>query len=346
MSQKIGGIIVILILFIGWNIVTSNAKDDVPSELLVDGETQMEKKVIKSEEEWKKLLTPEQYCVLRRSGTERAFTGKYDDFYEEGIYVCGACGIPLFSSETKYDHGTGWPSFTAAIDESNVEYRADHSLLMKRTEVRCGVCGSHLGHVFDDGPPPTNKHFCINSVALDFRSKDSGFESTTAPTSQEHNQEKKAISETATFAAGCFWGVEHKFGQLKGVLSTTVGYTGGEVKNPSYRQVCSDNTGHAEAIHILYDPEEITYEKLVAFFFKIHDPTQLNRQGLDVGSQYRSAIFYHDETQKNTALKIIEELNTSGRYKKPIVTQVVPYSEFYKAEEYHQKYYEKMRKKD
>lgn len=346
MSQKIGGIIVILILFIGWNIVTSNARDDVPSELLMDGETSMVKKITKSEEEWKKSLTPEQYRVLRKSGTERAFTGKYNDFYEEGIYVCGACGTPLFSSTTKYDHGTGWPSFTAALDESNVEYRADYSLLMKRTEVRCGVCGSHLGHVFGDGPPPTNQHFCINSVALDFAPKDSLSPSMVSPDRPDPNPEKKPVSETATFAAGCFWGVEYKFGQLKGVLSTTVGFTGGETKNPTYKQVCSDQTGHAEAIHIFYDPEKINYEELVVFFFKIHDPTQINRQGPDVGSQYRSAIFYHDETQKSTALKVIEELNASGRYKKSIATQVVPYSEFYKAEDYHQKYYEKMRKKD
>lgn len=132
----------------------------------------------------------------------------------------------------------------------------------------------------------------------------------------------------------------------QGVLSTAAGYSGGDVKNPTYKQVCSDKTGHAEAVHIIYDPEEITYEELVLFFFKIHDPTQLNRQGLDVGFQYRSAIFYHDETQKKTALKVIENLNTSKRYKKPITTQVVPYSEFYKAEEYHQKYYEKLRKKN
>jgi peptide methionine sulfoxide reductase msrA/msrB len=345
MSQKIGGIIVILILFIGWNILTSNAGDENPSELLLDGETKMPKKVIKTEEEWKEILTPEQYRVLRKSGTERAFTGKFNDFNEKGIYTCGACGTPLFSSETKYDHGTGWPSFTAALDESNVEYKADYSLLLKRTEVRCGVCGSHLGHVFDDGPSPTHKHFCINSVAMNFTSNDSVSKSITTPTSQEHHQKKKTVSETATFAAGCFWGVEHKFGQLKGVLSTTVGYTGGEVKNPSYKQVCSDETGHAEAVHIIFDPDEIAYEELVTFFFKIHDPTQLNRQGFDVGSQYRSAIFYHDDMQKKTALKVIEELNTSGRLKNPITTQVVSYSEFYKAEEHHQKYYEKMKKK-
>ncbi len=344
MSQKIGGIIVILVLFIGWNIVTSKANDDASTELLIDGDNKMVKKVEKSEEEWKKILTPDQYRVLRKSGTERAFTGKYDDLYEEGIYSCAACGTPLFSSETKYDHGTGWPSFTTALDESYIEYKADYSLLMKRTEVRCAVCGSHLGHVFDDGPPPTHKHFCINSVALDFASKDSL--SATASKDQEENQEEKNTPETATFAAGCFWGVEYKFGQLKGVLSTTVGYTGGETKNPTYKEVCSDQTGHAEAIHIVFDPREITYEELVDFFFKIHDPTQINRQGPDLGSQYRSAIFYHDEAQKNTALKVIKDLNASGRHKKPIATQIIPYSEFYKAEEYHQKYYEKLKKKD
>ena len=152
-------------------------------------------------------------------------------------------------------------------------------------------------------------------------------------------------SETATFAAGCFWGVEYKFGKFKGVLSTVVGYSGGDVKNPTYKQVCSDATGHAEAIHVVYDPAQTSYEELVKFFFSIHDPTQLNRQGPDVGKQYRSAIFYHTEEQKLTAMKVIEELNKSGQFKSPIVTQVVPFSEFYKAEEYHQKYYEKMRRK-
>lgn len=345
MSQKIGGIVVILTLLIGWNILKSTTKDGNRLALVNDGEKKMVKKVIKSEEEWKKILTPEQYRVLRKSGTERPFSGQYNDFYEEGVYTCAACGTPLFGSANKYDHGTGWPSFKTALDENHIEYRADYSHFMKRTEVRCAVCGSHLGHVFDDGPPPSYKHFCINSVALDFLSKNEHAASTVFNEEQENKQENTPLSETATFAAGCFWGVEHKFSQLDGVLSTTVGYTGGDVKNPTYKQVCSDKTGHAEAIQILYDASKITYEDLVRFFFKIHDPTQVNRQGLDIGSQYRSAIFYHNETQKDTALKIIDALNTSGHDKKPIATQVVPYSEFYEAEEYHQKYYEKMKKK-
>lgn len=282
----------------------------------------MVKKVIKSDKEWKEILTPEQYLVLRKSGTERAFTGKYNDHYEKGIYVCAACGTPLFSSETKYDHGTGWPSYTAPVDESHVDYHNDHSLLMKRTEVRCAACGSHLGHVFDDGPGPTHKHFCINSVALDFKSN----------------------LDIATFAAGCFWGVEDKFRKVKGVISTRVGYTGGKVENPTYRMVCSDKTGHAESIEIVFDSSVVSYAQLLEYFFLLHDPTQVNKQGPDIGTQYRSVIFYHSEEQKEAALKMIERLEKSGKYDKPIATQVVAASEFYQAEDYHQQYYEKFRK--
>lgn len=148
-------------------------------------------------------------------------------------------------------------------------------------------------------------------------------------------------SKTATFAAGCFWGVEASFKKLPGVIDTVVGYTGGEVEHPTYRMVCSDKTGHAEAIRITYDSDKITYKDLLNAFFDLHDPTTPNRQGPDVGSQYRSTIFYHNEDQRKTAEETKNELDQSGKYRYPIVTQIVPADDFYEAEEYHQDYYAK-----
>lgn len=348
----------------------SSEEGDNGNQHLQIKENVMVKKVIKSDKEWKEILTPEQYLVLRKSDTERAFTGKYNDHYEKGIYVCAACGTPLFSSETKYDHGTGWPSYTAPVDKSHIDYHNDYSLLMKRTEVRCAACGSHLGHVFDDGPAPTHKHYCINSVALNFKpnveaesaGKDShsfaeeknelvvtatttfSSSSANAPAAKEERGSKTANMETATFAAGCFWGVEDTFRKVKSVISTRVGYMGGKVENPTYRMVCSDKTGHAESIEIVFDPSVASYAQLLEYFFLLHDPTQVNKQGPDTGTQYRSVIFYHSEEQKEAALKMIERLEKSGKYDKPIATQVVAASEFYQAEEYHQQYYKKLRK--
>ena len=300
---------------------------------LLTGGQDMTTKAKKTDKEWKASLTPEQYEVMRKCGTERPFTGKYNDFWEEGVYVCAGCGTPLFLSSTKYDHGTGWPSFTAPAEETNIEYRDDYSLLSKRVEVRCSACGAHLGHVFDDGPGPTYLHYCINSASLGFTQKTSGGSDATAVAAEG--------AETATFAAGCFWGVEHKLGKVPGVVSTVVGYTGGKTIDPTYEEVCSDKTGHAEAVQVTFDPERLSYADLVRHFFSIHDPTQINRQGPDKGTQYRSAIFYHGETQRAEALKIMDELNASGRFKKPLATELVQATAFYKAEEYHQKYFEK-----
>jgi peptide methionine sulfoxide reductase msrA/msrB len=240
----------------------------------------------------------------------------------------------------------------APIEESHVEYHNDDSLLMKRIEVRCAACGSHLGHVFDDGPAPAHKHYCINSLALD--SKPAGGPAgpeirpkpQPSPASKAGSKDKSAKSqktEIATFAAGCFWGVEDKFSKVKGVISTRVGYTGGKVENPTYRMVCSDRTGHAESIEIVFDPSVVSYTRLLEYFFDFHDPTQINRQGPDIGTQYRSVIFYHSDEQKEAALKMIRSLKNSGKYRQPIATQVVPASKFYQAEDYHQQYHEKLR---
>jgi len=196
------------------NVFWPHARTD---KLTLEGNKTMNKKVIKTDNEWKKILTPEQFHVMRKAGTERSFSGKYNDHYLEGIYHCAGCGIPLFPSDTKYDHGTGWPSFTNPVEEDNIAYHEDFSLLMKRIEIRCATCGSHLGHVFDDGPSPSFRHFCINSVALDFRA---------APIEKkERDKQSSEKFQIATFAAGCFWGVEDKFSKIKGVVRTAVGYS-------------------------------------------------------------------------------------------------------------------------
>jgi peptide methionine sulfoxide reductase msrA/msrB len=308
-----------------------------PHRIIEEENKSMKKKVEKTDEEWKKILTNEQFRVMRKAGTERPFSGKYNDHYEKGVYSCAGCGTPLFLSDAKYNHGTGWPSFTEPLDEKSLEYREDLSLSMKRIEVRCASCGAHLGHVFGDGPPPSQRHFCINSVALDFSSN--------PPIKDENTSETTQNLQIATFAAGCFWGVEDKFSKIPGVVRTTVGYTGGTAKDPSYEQVCQGNTGHAEAVHIVYDPAIVSYRELLDAFFRFHDPTQLNRQGPDIGSQYRSAIFYHNEVQRQEAENMIDKLAKSGQYDAPIATQIRHASEFYQAEEYHQKYYEKLLKK-
>jgi peptide methionine sulfoxide reductase msrA/msrB len=314
----------------------------------------MPKKVRKTEGQWKKALTPERYRVLRQGRTEKPFSGKYNDFWRNGLYVCAGCGTPLFRSQAKYEHGTGWPSFTAPVDERNLAYKDDYSLLVKRVEVRCAACGAHLGHVFDDGPAPTFLHYCINSAALNFipagpedevhaeaEATGPGAVRPADPAAPIESSKDAAKTETATFAAGCFWGVEDKFGKIPGVLATVVGYAGGKTANPTYEDVCTGRTGHAEAIQVTFDRAKVGYEDLVRFFFSIHDPTQVNRQGPDIGTQYRSAIFYHDLRQKEIAEKVMAGLRPGGRSKKPLATELVVATVFYPAEDYHQKYFEK-----
>lgn len=317
---------IFIMLLTGFTISTFIFSGQLKSKDGVKMEKTQKKESKVTNEEWKKKLTPEQYKVLREGGTERAFSGVLNDNYEKGLYRCGACGTPLFKSETKYDHGTGWPSFTESI-EGAIEYLPDDSYGMQRIEIRCAKCGSHLGHVFDDGPRPTGKHYCVNSLSMEF----------------EPDKEKKTMKEpafeTAYFAAGCFWGVEFKFSKQRGVKSTDVGYMGGKTDNPTYKEVCTDTTGHAEAVKVVFDNSQTDYETLVRFFFTIHDPTQVDRQGPDFGTQYRSAIFFTDEEQKETAEKVIKDM--SPKYKEKIATQVVEAQEFFLAEDYHQDYLKK-----
>ncbi len=275
-------------------------------------------------------LTPEERHILLDKGTEKPFCGLLLDTKEKGVYVCRLCGLPLFSSHAKFKSGTGWPSFFQPFDKQHVRLSRDTSHGMVRTEVLCTRCGSHLGHVFEDGPPPTGLRFCMNSASLRFY-KDGA----------ELPPESRPIpTETAYFAGGCFWGIEDRFQQVPGVIDATSGYQGGATSQPSYKEVCSGNTGHAETVRVTFDPKRVTYRQLLEWFFQFHDPTQLNRQGPDRGTQYRSAIFTANDDQARQAKAYIDELSRQSRFRgRKIVTTVAPAGPFYEAEEYHQDYH-------
>jgi peptide methionine sulfoxide reductase msrA/msrB len=264
-------------------------------------------------------LTPEETRVLVNKGTERPFTGMYYDFYEKGTYICKRCDAPLYHSTTKFDSGCGWPSFD---DEVKGAVKRVPDADGRRTEIVCANCDAHLGHVFKgEGFTAKNTRHCVNSVSLNF-----------IP-----DKKKEMKTEKAILASGCFWGVEYHLQKIPGVIETSVGYTGGHKDKPTYKEVCTGTTGHAEAVEVVFDPEKVSFETICKVFFETHDPTQVDGQGPDIGDQYRSEIFYVNDNQKVVSEKLIGILRDKGYN---VVTKLTPATIFWIAEDYHQDYYD------
>ena len=223
-------------------------------------------------------LPPHLLHIIRDKGTEKPFSGEYIVTSVVGTYLCRQCGLALFRGDAKFNSSCGWPSFDDQI------MNAVHNELDpdgRRTEIVCRRCHAHLGHVFcGEGLTAKNIRYCVNSVSLDFVTDGTVMD-----------------TEEAIFAGGCFWGMEYYFERLDGVLKTEVGYIGGTTDNPNYESVCSGSTGHYEAVRVVYNPDKISYENLVKYFFEIHDPTQYDGQGPDRGTQYLSRIFYYTRSE-------------------------------------------------
>ena len=267
---------------------------------------------------YNKLTTEEENIILDK-GTEPPFSGKYNNFSEKGAYTCKRCGTKLYRSDDKFKSSCGWPSFDDEIDGA-IKKQTDAD--GRRTEILCANCDAHLGHVFvGENLTDKNVRHCVNSISMNF-----------IPAAETQK------TATAYFAGGCFWGVEYLFEHKTGVISAESGYMGGTLENPTYEDICTKKTGHLEVVKVIYDPEKISYEDITKYFFEIHDPTQFNGQGPDIGEQYLSAIFYNNEEEKNIAEKLIDILKNKD-YK--VITKLIPIKKFWKAEDYHQDYYKK-----
>ena len=269
-------------------------------------------------------LTQTEKDIILNKATEAPYSGKYNKHDQKGVYLCKRCDSPLYSSTDKFNSECGWPSFDHAILGA-VKKKLDDSD-GKRTEIVCTTCKGHLGHVFEgEKLTEKNKRYCTNSLSLKFKSE----------------IDKKEI---AVFGGGCFWCLEPIFKKLNGVLEVEVGYAGGKIANPTYEMVSGGNTDYTEVVKVVFDRSVISYNKLVEVFFKIHDPTSLNRQGDDKGYQYRSVIFYSGERQRYIALNYIKNLDENDVFNQEIVTAVEKLNNYYKAEDYHQEYYRKNKK--
>ncbi len=311
-----------------------------------------------TKDELARTLTPEQYAVTQQCGTEPPFRNEYWDHHEPGLYVDIVSGEPLFASVDKFDSGSGWPSFTRPV-APNVTEVADTTHGMRRVEVRSRFGDSHLGHVFPDGPQEEGGlRYCINSASLRFVPAAEletagyaeflpmfGLTPSSATSETGANGDAKAApatTEVAILAGGCFWGVEEILRAVPGVLETDVGYTGGWLENPTYHDTHDSKSGHAESVRIVFDPRVLSYESLLEdWFFKLHDPTTKNRQGNDIGTQYRSAIFYTSPEQRETAERVKARVEASGKWQKPITTEISEEATWWSGEEYHQDYLQK-----